>query len=114
MLIKLENGVKSRNEWCLLEFQGEIVGDLVGNELGKLLVKDEGRVEMEIGGHFLEGSIVRLKMPFLIIQKVTNDSKDNISQGCDSDATIPIQGYVRSKIIFKTRPKPIGLKRVLP
>lgn len=106
MLIKLDSTESSKNEWCLLEFQGEIVGDLVGNELGRIVVKDEGRAEMEIGQHFLEGSVVSLKLPFLIMQKSSSSN--------DGSNSIPIEGYVRKKIIFKTRPKPIGLKRVLP
>ncbi len=39
MLIKLENTDNTRNEWCLLEFQGEIVGDLIGEDLGRIEVK---------------------------------------------------------------------------
>lgn len=109
MLIKLESTDSAKNEWCLLEFQGEIVGDLIGNELGKIIVKDEGRAEMEIGQHFLEGSVVSLKLPFLVMQK--NSASNDDAEGTRS---IPIEGYVRKKIIFKTRPKPIGLKRVLP
>ena len=40
MLIKITNGDNSSNEWCLLEFQGEILGDLAGNDLGQLVVKE--------------------------------------------------------------------------
>ena len=109
MLIKLDSST-ANNEWCLLEFQGEIVGDLTGSELGRIVVKDDGRAEMEIGQHFLEGSVVSLKLPYLIIQKNSSHSDE-----AKSDVpSIPIEGYVRKKIIFKTRPKPIGLKRVLP
>lgn len=44
MLVKLQNNSESQNEWCLLEFQGEIVGDLVGNELGKIEIKEVVRL----------------------------------------------------------------------
>ncbi len=64
---------------------------------------------MDIGQHFLEGSVVTLKQPFIIIEKSLEKSEDNE----DDAKTIPIKGFVKKKIIFKTRPKPIGLKRLL-
>ncbi len=67
---------------------------------------------MEIGNHFLEGSVVTLKMPFIIVEKV---QQDTTRENYDPDVIYqPIQGYVKKKIIFKTRGKPIGLKRSLP
>lgn len=61
---------------------------------------------MDIGQHFLEGSVVKLKNPFLIVEK---------HRKMDDDEAFPmtIEGLVKTKIIFKTRPKPVGLKRVL-
>lgn len=63
-------------------------------------------MEMDIGQHFLEGNVVHLKTAFLIVEK----HKLEQDQEC---APMTIEGYVKTKIIFKTRPKPIGLKRVL-
>lgn len=83
-------------ELCILEFQGEIVGEKVG-ALGSLTLKAGEKVEMVIGNHFLEGSFQNLKSPLLVL-----DSKDPV------DAALSIQGVVRRKIIFKTRPKPAG------
>ena len=40
MLVKISNNGNSGNEWCLLEFQGEVLGELAGNELGQISVKD--------------------------------------------------------------------------
>ena len=60
---------------------------------------------MDIGQHFLEGNIITLKMPFLVVEKVP--SADEVS------SPMSIEGVVKKKIIFKTRPKPIGLKRML-
>ncbi len=40
MLVRLEGGSTANNEWCLLEFQGEIIGDLAGNELGRIEIKE--------------------------------------------------------------------------
>jgi Ctf8 len=69
---------------------------------------------MDIGLHLLEGNIVKLKLPFLVIEKrkrtrSSSNSEQEIS-GTDSDLTdspsLDIIGVVRKKIIFKTRPKP--------
>lgn len=70
----------------------------------------DGRVEMDIGQHFLEGNVVQLKTAFLIVEKHKLD-QDLSDVGGSRPMTI--EGYVKTKIIFKTRPKPIGLKRVL-
>ena len=62
---------------------------------------------MDIGQHFLEGTVVNLKSPYLIVD-------ENLSQTQSStayDKELEIQGIVRKKVIFKTRPKPIGFKR---
>jgi hypothetical protein len=40
MLIKLNNPKGKYEEWCMLEFQGEIVGECEGKELGVLEIKD--------------------------------------------------------------------------
>lgn len=40
MLVQILNGENGKNEWCLLEFQGEILGDLAGNDLGQLELKE--------------------------------------------------------------------------
>ena len=63
---------------------------------------------MDIGQHFLEGSVVKLKAPFLIVEKHKNDA----NAGPES-APMSVEGYVKTNIIFKTRPKPVGLKRML-
>lgn len=65
---------------------------------------------MDIGQHFLEGNVVQLKSAFLIVEKHKPDQDQ--PEG-DSPRPMTIEGYVKTKIIFKTRPKPIGLKRVL-
>lgn len=46
MLVQIKNGENSKNEWCLLEFQGEILGDLAGNDLGRLEVKDVSNISV--------------------------------------------------------------------
>ncbi len=39
MLVQINNHVGQYGEWCIIEFQGEIVGDYEGAELGKLEIK---------------------------------------------------------------------------
>ena len=40
MFVKISNGEGSACEWSLLEFQGEVLGELAGNELGQLEIKE--------------------------------------------------------------------------
>lgn len=69
---------------------------------------------MDIGLHLLEGNIVKLKLPFLVIEKRkrtrNSSNSEQESSGADSDLTdspsLDIIGVVRKKIIFRTRPKP--------
>jgi len=66
MLIKIHNQIGKYTEWCMLELQGEMIGELEGKQLGILEIKSENRAEMEIGQHFLEGEVITLKSPLLI------------------------------------------------
>lgn len=73
-----------------------------------------GTALMDIGLHLLEGNVVKLKLPFLVIEKKKRTrSSSNLEQessGIGSSVTeqpsLDIVGVVRKKIIFKTRPKP--------
>jgi hypothetical protein len=40
MFVQISNGTGAQCEWCLLEFQGEVLGELAGNELGQLELKE--------------------------------------------------------------------------
>jgi hypothetical protein len=76
---------------------------------------------MFIGQHYLEGSLVTLKNPIIMVEKkreptpveVTPPGTADSSIAGGSSTELSIEGYVRKKIIFKTRPKPVGLLRVL-
>lgn len=52
---------------------------------------------MEIGQQFLEGSVVSLKSPLLVITEV---------DGQAAEPGIGSVGVVRKKILFNSRPKP--------
>ena len=68
---------------------------------------------MTIGQHFLEGSVIALKLPFLVIEKLKSETLFSESKSIheDNESIIDIIGIAKIKIIFKTRPKPIGLKK---
>ena len=95
MIVKVQNTESATDEWCILEFQGEILGDLAG-DLGQIEVT-KSAAHMEIGQHTLEGDIVKLKNPFMVLEKVKSN---------DDKATLSMRGLVQNKIIFKTRPRP--------
>eukprot|EP01041_Mallomonas_annulata_P003723 gene3723-7398_t len=94
MLIKILNNEENVSEWCLLEFQGEIVGDsLAGCDLGTLTISEDGvSTEMEVGQHVLRGRVEKLHKAFVLVQKTKNN--------------LEIKGYAKKKIIFNTRPQP--------
>lgn len=110
MLVQISGG-DGQGEWCLLEFQGEILGDLQG-ELGTLSVKGK-TAEMEIGQHVLEGEVVVLKTPFLVVEKcaapvaaVLGDDGGNVLKGEGAGTSImSVSGVATRKIHFSARPK---------
>jgi hypothetical protein len=57
---------------------------------------------MCIGQHFLEGSVVALKLPFLVVEKKISDQ---------DGSALDVEGFVLKKILFKQRPKPIGVRK---
>ena len=98
---------------------GEIVGELPGSDLGKLsirqvrkriysflfpakfyvidsFIRKDGKVEMEVGLHTLDGEVVSLKQPLLVIEKKNGPNDEHME----------IMGIVKKKVLFKTRPKP--------
>ncbi len=104
MLVKIFNTNQSTQEWCLLEFQGEIVGDMVG-EFGQIELKN-GIAYMEIGQHTLEGEVLKLKSAFLVVEKKPTDDAN-----LNANPSLTIYGLVRQKIIFKQRPRPKALTK---
>lgn len=112
MLVQISGG-DAQGEWCLLEFQGEILGDLQG-ELGTLIVKGK-TAEMEIGQHVLEGEVVVLKTPFLVVEKsaaeaaATGEEGGKGSGGAEGagsgSSNMSVSGVATRKILFSARPK---------
>lgn len=63
---------------------------------------------MVIGNHLLEGSFQSLKNPLLVLDNCQSKSTE-AEPSIHTD--LQVNGIVRRKIIFKTRPKPAGIKR---
>jgi hypothetical protein len=51
---------------------------------------------MEVGLHTLDGEVVSLKQPLLVIEKKNGPNNEHME----------ILGIVKKKVLFKTRPKP--------
>lgn len=95
MIVRLEQG--GEDELCILEFQGEIMGELDGAKLGSIKVNEDKTVVIFVGQHKLEGHLVDLKSPLLVLEK--NAELGNES----SERNLVIQGVAKKKIIFKHR-----------
>ena len=92
MIVPIKISQESNDiDWCILELQGEILGDEISGFLGSIRI-DGDEVKMGIGQHVLWGKIITLNNPFLVIDKTKN--------GLES------KGYANKKIIFSNRPKP--------
>ena len=66
-----------------------------------------GKAEIGIGPHQLEGQVVPLKLPFLVLEKrKRKDMSSGEAEGGEDDAPLKILGVARKKILFKNRPKP--------
>jgi len=67
MIVRVQNNDTACDEWAMLEFQGEILGILQG-DLGHIEVT-QAEAFMDIGQHTLEGEVVKLKSPFMVLEK---------------------------------------------
>jgi hypothetical protein len=103
MLVKVFNTEHSCEEWCLLEFQGEILGNLT-SDLGNIELKKD-IAYMDLGQHTLEGNVIKLKTAFLVVEKEKHEGLESASSTGD-EACLFMRGVVQSKIIFKQRPRP--------
>ena len=106
MIVKVKYSESSAEEMCIVEFQGEILGDNVG-EMGTLEVKN-GKVDMRLGQHTLVGKVVELKSPFLVMEKTKNEQSGGEET---TTSTMSCAGVIKNKILFSTRPQPLRVKK---
>mmetsp|Transcript_1375 Transcript_1375/g.1810 ORF Transcript_1375/g.1810 Transcript_1375/m.1810 type:complete len:125 (+) Transcript_1375:41-415(+) len=100
-------------EWNAIELQGQLVvesldegsASMDGQLLGGIKFKQDGTPVLEIGYHSLQGTVVKVKKPFAVIERVKSTPE---TQG----AEFKVVGIVRKKYMFCTRPKPIVGKRL--
>jgi chromosome transmission fidelity protein 8 len=95
-------------EYCILEFQGEIVheaGMTEGFTIGALSPHDAKKdtVCLQIGYHRLEGVKVPLKKPMVVL--VREGQEDGPGASSQDESGFEAQAVIRCKFIFKTRPK---------
>ena len=70
----------------------------------------DGSALIDIGAYLIEGEVITLKRPFLVTEKISQmAASDTISETTNA---LKINGVVRKKIIFKTRPKPKSIELI--
>jgi hypothetical protein len=114
MIVRIK-GKDDLEELAIVEFQGEILGDMEG-ELGELQIKGT-KVDMTLGQHTLVGKVVDLKNPFLVVEKkpisegmaVVEPTSEG-EEGSTRESRMACHGIVQKKILFNTRPTPIRMK----
>ena len=99
MIVTLHNEDTAKDEYCVLEFQAELVE--AGINLGDISFRGK-RATLRTSTHAWEGTIEDLKTPFAILEKNPLEAQRGNKMS--------IAGLVKKKILFKTRPKPMKPK----
>uniref|UniRef100_A0A183TF62 Chromosome transmission fidelity protein 8 homolog n=1 Tax=Schistocephalus solidus TaxID=70667 RepID=A0A183TF62_SCHSO len=85
----------------LLELQGEISHNnedsVAGKIIGDLHFTRQNEPILIIGHNLLCGKVSKLPRPFAVLQRSRFEGSTNLS----------VKAIIRTKILFKTRPKPI-------
>ncbi|XP_070809040.1 chromosome transmission fidelity protein 8 homolog [Pituophis catenifer annectens] len=95
-------------EWLLLELQGQLEargggeGGLAGRLLGDLHFTQEGAPVLIVGHHVLYGKAVRLEKAVAVLRRGAAAPEEP-----RGPAAYEVAALIRTKLLFKTRPKPI-------
>ncbi|CAH2070261.1 unnamed protein product [Thlaspi arvense] len=109
--VKCGCGEEECSEWTIVEIQGVVEtqssfeGSIQNLEIGRLCRSDSSQetYTFTVGYHELTGSKVTLKKPLLVLKKVQKCTDDLVGKETELEAI----GIIRTKILFKTRPKPL-------
>ena len=110
---------EAAKEWCLLEFQGDLIRcggagalDLRDVDIGTLRFGQSGALTLRIGTHVLTGRVQTLPKPLAIMRKDEMENvRNGMTDGRDEAAGARIQyevvGIARTRVVFASRPKPV-------
>ncbi|EOA15225.1 hypothetical protein CARUB_v10028619mg [Capsella rubella] len=107
--VKCRCGEDECSEWAIVELQGVVEtqasfeGSIQNLEIGRLCHTESSQetYTFTVGYHELIGSKVTLKKPLLVLKKLQLD--EDSGKGTE----LEVVGIIRTKILFKTRPKPL-------
>ncbi|KAG2299102.1 hypothetical protein Bca52824_035574 [Brassica carinata] len=109
--VKCECGEEECSEWTILELQGVVEtqssfqGSVQNLEIGRLCHSGSSQetYTFTVGYHELTGSKVTLNKPLLVLKKLQKCTDGS----SEKETELEVVGIIRSKILFKTRPKPL-------
>ena len=94
----------------MIEMQGDLESrlganvDISGKFIGDLHYTKDGKTPiLIIGHHILYGKVVKLDRPMVAMKKVVKELIDESG----STTEYHVQTIIRTKLLFKARPKPI-------
>ena len=100
-------------EWGLIELQGYLETkeeELAGLHIGNLHFDENGTAHLIVGHHALTGKASALPKPYAVLKKITTQNEDIMdvdNDGNGKETSYEVKAFVKQKIIFKNRPRPI-------